>query len=91
MCASGVRQAFKKAIQAAGIKKKATVHTLRHSYATHLLEAGVNLRYIQSYLGHSSIKTTTIYTHLTSKNEALTAETIGRVMSRLSNLSDQDS
>jgi site-specific recombinase XerD len=48
-----------------GIYKSASVHTLRHSYATHLLEQGVNLRLIQQYLGHRSPKTTAIYTHLT--------------------------
>ena len=83
MSISGVQRAFKAALQESGIQKKATVHTLRHSYATHLLEAGVNLRIIQSYLGHSSPKTTAIYTHLTRKAEDLAAEAINRVMGDL--------
>lgn len=66
-----VRRAFQLARQASGVTKEACVHTLRHSWATHLLEAGVNLRIIQLWLGHRSPSTTAIYTHLTQKAEEL--------------------
>jgi site-specific recombinase XerD len=63
-----------------GIQKPASVHTIRHSYATHLLEAGVHLRLIQAWLGHSSPKTTAIYTHLTRRAEERALESINQVM-----------
>jgi len=78
--ASGLQRAFKLALKQSRIHKDASVHTLRHSWATHLLEAGVNLRLIQQYLGHSSPTTTSIYTHLTLKTEQLGAEVINRIM-----------
>lgn len=83
MNASGVQFVFKAAVLESGIRKRATVHTLRHSYATHLLEAGVRLRVIQAYLGHSSPASTTIYTHLTQKVEAPAIESINQVMEQL--------
>ena len=64
---SSVQIVFKAVLRECGIHKNASVHTLRHSYATHLLEKGVNLRLIQEYLGHKSPTTTAIYTHLTRK------------------------
>jgi len=83
MSEAGLQRALRAAVHEAGIPKKATVHTLRHSYATHLLEAGVNLRIIQSYLGHASPKTTSIYTHLTSITEAQTRDTIEKIVASL--------
>jgi site-specific recombinase XerD len=64
---NSVQMVFKAAVRECGIYKRVSVHTLRHSYATHLLEKGINLRLIQEYLGHKSPKTTAIYTHLTAK------------------------
>jgi site-specific recombinase XerD len=77
-----VQQVMHTAIEKAGLDKKASVHTLRHSFATHLLEAGTDIRYIQGLLGHSSINTTTIYTHLTNK-------AVRKVQSPLDNMMNQ--
>ena len=65
---SSVARILERAVRANRITKNVTVHTLRHSYATHLMDAGVNLRFIQTMLGHKYVRTTEIYTHVTSLN-----------------------
>jgi integrase/recombinase XerD len=78
-----VWRAFHLSFLASGMHKPACVHTLRHSYATHLLENGVNLRQIQEYLGHRSIMTTMIYTHLTDTSIQKTQQLLNRLMEGL--------
>lgn len=83
MSDSGVQKAFRGALQDSGITKAASVHTLRHSYATHLLEAGVDIRLIQQYLGHNSLASTYLYLHLTPQLQHEASETINQLMADL--------
>ena len=75
-----VQGAMRRVVRQLGLRKRISIHTLRHSYATHLLEANVNLRLIQQYLGHSSLQTTTLYLHLTSHGQEHAIATIERLM-----------
>lgn len=80
---SVIQAAFRKALKASGINKRACVHSLRHSYATHLLEADVSLRQIQENLGHSTPSTTAIYAHLTDKARTAAADRLNQLMADL--------
>lgn len=83
MSESGVRIAFQQALAESGVRKPATVHSLRHAYATHLLEAGVNLRRIQLYLGHSSLATTALYLHLVDHSQEGVTNPVDQVLEGL--------
>lgn len=78
-----LQSAFQQAREAAGLRDQATVHTLRHSYATHLLEAGVSIKAVSSYLGHASLETTAIYLHLTSLSEERTRCALEQLHTRI--------
>lgn len=75
-----VQKTFQAARLEAGVNKEATIHTLRHSYATHLLEAGISLRTIQQLLGHRSLRTTELYMHVTQPGTERLQETLDRMM-----------
>jgi integrase/recombinase XerD len=84
MSRSSVQGAFRLAKQRAGLTKTGVaIHTLRHSYATHLLEAGINPRLIQRYLGHTQLETTMVYLHLTHKGYEDAYERLNALMHEL--------
>lgn len=80
MSVSAVQYAYRLARAQSGVHPESTVHTLRHCYATHLLEEGVSLRLISQYLGHASLDVTVIYTHLTATNEGQARAALDRLM-----------
>jgi site-specific recombinase XerD len=81
MHASTAQDCIKKVVDQLGwAKRGVSSHTLRHCFATHLLEAGVNLRQIQKYLGHSTLQTTTLYLHLTTVGEEIAVAKINALM-----------
>ena len=77
---TSIRKIFRRAVKEAKINAWATPHTLRHSFATHLLQKGVNLRIIQCLLGHESAKTTQIYTHVLNINNKIVESPLDTIM-----------
>lgn len=80
---SALQKAFRRAVQEVGLNKPACVHSLRHSWATHLLESGVSVRVLQLWMGHTSPTTTAIYTHLTQHAEQAAATALERLTAGL--------
>lgn len=79
MSVSSVQTVMRLAVAVSGIAKPACLHTLRHSYATHLLEEGVHIRALSAYLGHASLETTMVYLHLTETSEEKVQTALGRL------------
>ena len=82
MNSKSLQGALRRVVTGLGFKKRVTMHTLRHSYATHLLEAGVGLRLLQQYLGHKSMATTYVYCHLTKMGHDAARSAIDGLMDR---------
>jgi integrase/recombinase XerD len=80
MVKNGVQDAMRRVVLQLRLRKAVSIHTLRHSYATHLLEAGVSLRLIQQYLGHNSLETTMVYLHLTTVSQEQAVAAINKLM-----------
>jgi site-specific recombinase XerD len=83
LTAGSLGPAFRAALQASGVRKAAHIHSLRHSYATHLMEAGINLRIIQEILGHRSARSTQLYTHLTREVRMTLTDPLNQLMQDL--------
>ena len=83
MSDSALQNVWRLAFAASGVTKKATIHTLRHSYATHLLEEGVSLRYVSQYLGHATLQQTLVYAHLTDVSAEQTQRALARLAATL--------
>lgn len=83
MSDSALQNAWRIALASSGVDRRAHIHTLRHSYATHLLEEGVSLRYVSAYLGHATLEQTLVYAHLTAVSEAQTQAAVARMAASL--------
>ena len=80
LTARTVQRVFEIAVKKAGIKKEVSVHTLRHSFGTHMLESGVDVYHIQRLLGHTTVKTTTVYLHIAQQDAVKLSSPLESVM-----------